>query len=103
MVNFWIQAQLFDTEFGPVWRGRAVNDKRELNFKLPLPPDCSQTRAELSVIYELARTLPSILGPNEEVHLHVPSDEVRKEAMANEAINQLIGDLTLTIEVVEHD
>lgn len=104
-MRFFIEAKQFEHEFGYVWRGRAVagNGKRELNFKLPLPSDTKHPRAEVSTVYELAKILPSITEPNQEITVLVSSEATKRKVLNTPVIMELMGDLQLTLEVYDED
>lgn len=99
-MKFYIEAKFFETELGGVWRGRAMdaNSTRQLNFMLPLPASATTTRAEVSTVYELARSLPTFVGPDTAVTIILTSEEVKEQILNHEDIINLFGDIDLTIE-----
>lgn len=104
-MQFFIEAKQFEHEFGHVWRGRAVSGdgKRELNFRLPLPENTKHPRAEVATVYELAKILPSVVDPSQEVTILVSSEATKRKVLNTPAIADLMGDLQLTFEVYDED
>jgi hypothetical protein len=104
-MQFFIEAKQFSHEFGTVWRGRAVtgDGKKELNFSLPLPQDAKLPRAEVATVYELAKILPSIMDADMSITILVRSEATKHKVLNTPTIQELMGDLDLTLDVYDED
>jgi hypothetical protein len=104
-MQFYIEAKKFTHELGETWRGRALlmDKDAQIPFLLPLPENTPMARAEAAVAYELARILPSLVNPGQDLTLLVRAQETKDEIERSPIIMDLMGDVNVTIEVYDED